>query len=650
MLTGQPPFRASSVWELLQQIQNWLPVSPRKLSTDTPVDLATICLKCLEKDPRQRYATARDLHEDLDRFLSGRPVLARPIGPMGRLHRWSQRNPAMAGLLTSIVLLVGSALTALTVMNVKIRHETVAKSHALQQESVAKRNAERAEKEAKEALSAETATRKRARDALDTLTDSVVEKLLTGKPKLDDEERSFLAKVAELYEPFSNVDSDRATSETRLAAARAQLRLGTIHSTLGNSASAEKWFRLAEQQLLDDRSESPEASMTLADVRSNLAILLKNSGDKEAGVQVLRRQVQELKSLADRFPGNVNARRNLAVSCLNLVIALGISSATVDECEALANTALANLEVDSRDPECPAKVLLYISSCYNNLGACAMIRGDDASAEMNLKLALSAREQLAARLPRDVDTQVYLSNTLDNLAQLQLNRHSIDEAEATYTRAIEVIEAVVHQFPGNPIYRQKLASLLARHGEMLMQDRPAIALEQFDRAFAVLSVAPPPGDLAEIANKMVRGVQTRRATTLDRLQRTAEAEAAWEQLDQSAPPEMKTENQLNRALALVQSGSHRHAAEIAEQISEQKDVSDDVIYNCACVFALASAAATDDAELQARTAARAVELLRRIKAGYFDAARLEHMKHDPDLDSLRQRTDYEAWLAEMEGR
>src|SRR5262249_38949383 len=72
------------------------PRPPRALNDRVPRDLETVCLKCLQKDPARRYATAAELAGDLRRYLAGRPVLARPAGRVERAGRWARRNPAPA--------------------------------------------------------------------------------------------------------------------------------------------------------------------------------------------------------------------------------------------------------------------------------------------------------------------------------------------------------------------------------------------------------------------------------------------------------------------------------------------------------------------------------------------------------------------------
>jgi len=97
MLTGERPFRGSARM-LLYQVLHDAPPSPRKLNSTVPRDLETVCLKCLEKDPRQRYGTARALAEELGRFLNGQGVEARPVGALGRMWRWYRHNPYSATL------------------------------------------------------------------------------------------------------------------------------------------------------------------------------------------------------------------------------------------------------------------------------------------------------------------------------------------------------------------------------------------------------------------------------------------------------------------------------------------------------------------------------------------------------------------------
>lgn len=111
-LAGRAPFVGESSIETLQRVLHEDPPRVRWLNSRVPKDLETICHKALSKEPQHRYGTAKDLADDLGRFLGGRPVLARPVPAITRLYRWSLRHPAaamLAGILMFLVILVPSS-------------------------------------------------------------------------------------------------------------------------------------------------------------------------------------------------------------------------------------------------------------------------------------------------------------------------------------------------------------------------------------------------------------------------------------------------------------------------------------------------------------------------------------------------------------
>lgn len=103
ILTGERPFRGNRQM-LLLQVLNDEPRPPRQLNDKVPRDLETICLKAIAKSPARRYASAQELADDLNRYLRGEPIRARPIGRFKRLQRWCTRNPLAAGLLLAVSL------------------------------------------------------------------------------------------------------------------------------------------------------------------------------------------------------------------------------------------------------------------------------------------------------------------------------------------------------------------------------------------------------------------------------------------------------------------------------------------------------------------------------------------------------------------
>ncbi len=133
LLVGRPPFQAASALETVLQVLETEPVAPRLINAAIPSDLETIVLKCLEKSPEKRYASAQDLIDELQRFLSGKPILARPIGRMMRAYRWSRRNPLGAAVVAlAIALTVIGVSSAFGFRNMFKREQALRKQTDVQ--------------------------------------------------------------------------------------------------------------------------------------------------------------------------------------------------------------------------------------------------------------------------------------------------------------------------------------------------------------------------------------------------------------------------------------------------------------------------------------------------------------------------------------
>ncbi|HEY2412728.1 MAG TPA: protein kinase [Pirellulaceae bacterium] len=148
LLTGRPPFKTASALETLQQVRDCEVTPPRSLDPTIDLDLETICLKCLEKEPTRRYASAEALADDLDRWLSNEPILARPASPLERALRRCQKHPLTASLAVAIVLIAFLGLIGiLTQWQAALANEQLAQAN----EQKAEANAATAQDKAHEA-------------------------------------------------------------------------------------------------------------------------------------------------------------------------------------------------------------------------------------------------------------------------------------------------------------------------------------------------------------------------------------------------------------------------------------------------------------------------------------------------------------------
>ncbi len=164
-LTGRPPFKGATQLDTLLEVVDREPPRPRAINPRIDRDLETVCLKCLEKDPQRRYGSAEALAEDLERWLAGEPIRARRAGAGERAVKWARRRPAVAGLLTAVVLVAGLGVAGIFWQWQVARaaeQQAVGKATA---EERAKKDAEAAREAVKAALDKEKQAREEAQKA-----------------------------------------------------------------------------------------------------------------------------------------------------------------------------------------------------------------------------------------------------------------------------------------------------------------------------------------------------------------------------------------------------------------------------------------------------------------------------------------------------
>lgn len=246
-LTGRPPFTGVSFAQLVALIQAAMPVSPRELTAGISRDLETICLKCLQKNPAHRYATALELAQDLDACLAGLPIQARPVPPLVRSWRWCLRNRRLAAAIgVAVVSLVSLAIggVAVAFSQAKLRRL------AYQNGQLAVAQARKAAESEREALKQRDMARSQFVESSRVLHDigsllSIYRFAKNDETDLKSINRAFHRKVLELTEPYLKrpdleTDSPEMLPLSIFNAARA-------HDELGNETQAVVHFeRLLE--------------------------------------------------------------------------------------------------------------------------------------------------------------------------------------------------------------------------------------------------------------------------------------------------------------------------------------------------------------------------------------------------------------------
>ncbi|HEV3237974.1 MAG TPA: protein kinase [Gemmataceae bacterium] len=233
-LTGRPPFRAATLLETLELVRVQEPVALRQLQPGVPRDLETICLKCLEKSPRRRYESAKELADDLRRFLNREPIRARPVSRAEKALKWARRKPAWAALWLVVLAGVASLLAGVAFHNARLREEI-----------------ERTEASAQEARRQhETAllNYRKAHETLKKILTRLEEDRLFEQPQLM-EHRRYVIDTALTYYLEAARDLGDLDPDLRLEAAIAIRQAGFLHQSLGQVEKADAELQRAQSAL-----------------------------------------------------------------------------------------------------------------------------------------------------------------------------------------------------------------------------------------------------------------------------------------------------------------------------------------------------------------------------------------------------------------
>jgi tetratricopeptide (TPR) repeat protein/predicted Ser/Thr protein kinase len=438
-LTGRPPFLGSSPLDTLEQVRTREPLPPRRLQPKIPGDLETICLKCLQKDARKRYASALDLAEDLRRYQAAEPIRACPIGPWERTLKWARRRPAAAALVVAVPLLTFAGIAGIGWQWWRAENKRHEAQTALEQMTIARQ--------------AEEAQRQRARRAVDKMFTQVAEKWLAQQPGLEPLQRQFLEEALRFYQEFAAEGS--TDPELRWETGVAHRRVGEIQQKLGAFAEAEQALNrsiVVLNALVADSPSEPRYQAALGDSRLKLGGFHAKVGRPDKAEKEFQQSLTLREKLVAEHPDVAEHRKDLAVGLVNLAGAQEFESGFR---EAAANYTLAlalleKLPVDLRDsPECS----FHQALCRQGLGLALTIEDRSPEAEEPARQALATLEKLVRDFPTEPTYRHRLAWNLWFVGAHCSPARS-PEGEKLLRRAVAIAEKLAADFPTVPDYAQ----------------------------------------------------------------------------------------------------------------------------------------------------------------------------------------------------
>jgi tetratricopeptide (TPR) repeat protein len=437
MLTGRPPFLAESPLETLLQVKTLEPVPLRRLQPKVPRDLETICLKCLQKPPERRYASAEELAEDLRRFQAGEPIQARPVGAAERLWRWCRRRPAVAGLAAALLLAVVSGFAGV------VWQLGRAETHA--------------RREQEQRLRAET-NLEAALQAVDAYLDRASEDPRLGSHDLEDLRKGLLQSALPFYQEFVRQRPD----DLRLQAvwARAQMRLAYLTAEVDSRARAVDLYQPAREvfaKLAAEHPDVPEYRANLARVLAELGTLYRDTDRRDQREPLYQEALRIREALARDHPNEAKYQSDLADSLMNLS---NLYAETGRSREALL-LLKQSLEVYGLVKEGqPSAAQRYRQAAIHlNLGLLYRDNGPRDEAERHLLEAERIGDDLAAGHPSVTAYQYLRAESCKHLGRFynQAPHQQSDRAEAAYLKSRDIQQKLTENHPAVVRYHLALA-------------------------------------------------------------------------------------------------------------------------------------------------------------------------------------------------
>jgi serine/threonine-protein kinase len=470
LLTLQPAFQDSDRARLIQRVSSEEPQRPRKLDPRIPRDLETIVLRAMSKEPGDRYQAAADLGEDLRRFLAYRPIRARRISSLEQTWRWCRRNPAVAGLLVTLLaaLLGGIAGVAWQWRRAEIN---------LQAAHVQRGRAD--------------ANARKARQAFDEAFTQISESKLINVPGVQPLRQELLLAALRYYQEF--VEEARDDPELQADLAAAQFRVACVNIFLDRDAEA--WAALKEgldrvEKLLAAHHKNHELPKRLAGFLQSASRLHSFVGSElklSRNDGTLQRAIQLWAGFAQDYPDVRGFRSDLALLYLLQVEQLR-NQAALEEAVANCSTAFALAKGLIREEPATGVYYQIIDRACSSATKLLRSSGKPQNAVPLLREAVAFLEEQAGQHPDVPRLGRALASMLVDLGYCLGDCHRWSEAQSVHARALSILQAWSDRTPGDADTQFDLAKTystlghdfewLGRHEESEQSSRRAAALAE----------------------------------------------------------------------------------------------------------------------------------------------------------------------------
>jgi eukaryotic-like serine/threonine-protein kinase len=491
VLTGQPPFRGPTPLDTLRDVLERSPRPPRGLNPRIGRDLETICLKCLQKDPQRRYASAAALADDLDRYLRGEPIQARPASGVGRAWRWARRNPALA----VVGSLATGALVAVTVVSsllaahearhaAELERAGAALAERDEQRQLALKEAERQAEEARRQTAVAEESFHQAHRAVSDFCLRVSDEL-AQVPSMQQFRKDLLTRGLDYYRTFLQQRGDDPALRGELA--DTYFNAGHITSTVGSKTKALELYQQAlplYQELAAARPDDTALQAKVAHTLNNIGVMQADLGRHAAAVDSARQALDICERLAHLTPARAERLDDLAFTYHQLG-ALAADAGQMDEALGSYGRARDLWEqlycVSPRSTHYAGSLAL----CVNNMGVVQGKLSRDREALRSFETARAIREKLVAE-KHTSNAQVALAASYRDIALTHQRLGHPDEALVFSERARDIREKMAHDNPSVTLFQSDWAASLVDLGHVHFNNgRLSSALECYNQALGI---------------------------------------------------------------------------------------------------------------------------------------------------------------------